>query len=143
MPKSPPRSRTPAKGGGGAVSQPGGPVDGAAVPKPKKPAKKRSKVFDIPREEIMRRCREALFCQFCGGEALALRDLMLWFGWTIGRLSNCSGVSRAMITGILQMKKIPTSNIKVPLVCCMGLSIHEFDLLVDWELAEMLPDLSC
>ena len=154
MPQTSSRPGTSAKDGGGAVSRSdGGRWRGQdeetaelvawrneepAVPK--SPARQRSPVFDIPRAEVMRRSQKWAHCQLCGGEVLALRDVMEMFGWSIERLSDCSGVSRAMISGILQVKKFPTSVIRSALVTCMGLTLYEFDLIVAWELEEMLPD---
>ena len=93
--------------------------DRAAVVLPKR--KRRQPVFDLTPAQIFARCQEKGRCQICAGEALTLRDLMQWFGWTIAELAECSQVSRAMISAILRALKFPTVDIIARLAACFGL----------------------
>ncbi|MEQ1750740.1 MAG: helix-turn-helix transcriptional regulator [Prosthecobacter sp.] len=96
-------------------------------------------MFDLTPAQIFARCQEKGRCQICAGEALTLRDLMQWFGWSIAELAECSQVSRAMISAILRALKFPTVDIIARLAACFGLELHEFDLMAEFVVKEEVP----
>lgn len=98
--------------------------------------KRRRPVFDLTQAQVFQRCRKAGNSQICAGQVMTLRSLMKWFGWTIAELAECSQVSRAMISSILNVLKFPTVNIIAQLAACFGLELHEFDLMAQFVVQE-------
>lgn len=92
--------------------------------------------FTLTREQVIAKCRAKKRSLICAGQVLALMALMKIKGWTAHELAGRSGVSRSMISGILNLERFPTTVVLRSLCFSMGLKLHEFDLLAEYMALE-------
>jgi hypothetical protein len=71
--------------------------------------------FPLTPGQVIRRCRAVGHRDICAGQVLALMACMERLDWNISEMAEHSHVSRAMISELLAMKKIATTDIWDPL----------------------------
>ena len=100
---------------------------------------RRKPVFALSREQVFRKCRAKKHRLICAGEVLALMDAMTAHGWSTVELAEHSHISRQMISAMLNLERFPTSEVLDQLAQALGLKLHEFDRLADYELEAEVP----
>ena len=89
--------------------------------------------FTLTRARVIKKCCKKHHRLICAGQVLALMDLMMMLEWTTEDLAEHSGVSRSMISSILNLERFPTIMVLYDLVHSMGFELHEFDLMAKYE----------
>jgi plasmid maintenance system antidote protein VapI len=85
--------------------------------------------FSLTPAQVIHRCRAAGHRDICAGQVLALRACMETLDWNITELADHCHVSRPMLSEMLAMKTIATTDVWDPVAESLGMPLHVFDLL--------------
>ena len=111
---------------------------GGQVIRRKRGGQRHKPSFSLTPAQVLKACRKDGHCDMCAGKVLALRACMERLDWNISDLAENSHVSRPMISEMLAMKTIGTTDTWNPLAESVGLELWAFLLLAKFCLLEQL-----